>query len=285
MMAATRLRLLLRRLRPDLCIAHGNRAMSLLRGAGADPVVAVLPNYTMRCRGAAAVFYPTLDLKRYAISQGVADGCLHHIPSMVEVAGSPPAHCMRHPPVIGAMGRFVVKKGFDVFITALARLRSDGAAFRAILAGEGPERAALEHLANNHGLQDVLAFPGWVGDKSSFFADIDVFCLPSRHEPFGIVLLEAMARAMPIVATDSEGPSEILRDGTHADLVPRGDAERLTRALGRMIADPERAARLGQSAYRHARETFDLARVAARLDLAVRRVVEVRSTSLIGVTA
>src|ERR1700731_1231063 len=62
MVAAMRLRLLLRQLRPDLCVAHGNRAMSLLRQAGAGPLVAVLPNYKMNCRGAAAVFYPTLDL-------------------------------------------------------------------------------------------------------------------------------------------------------------------------------------------------------------------------------
>lgn len=285
MVAAIRLRLWLRQFRPDLCVAHGNRAMSMLRQAGAGPVIAVLPNYKMTCRGAAAVFYPTLDLKRYAVGQGVAEACLYHIPSMVDVPPSPPPHSRGQPPVIGTMGRFVAKKGFDVFITALGRLRSQGGVFRAVLGGEGPERAALEHLATVHGLRDVLAFPGWVDDKPAFFANIDVFCLPSHHEPFGIVLIEAMARAMPIVATDSEGPSEILRDGTHAELVPRGDAERMALALGGMIADPVRAGRLGANAYRHARETFDLPRVAARLDIAVRRVAGTGSAQLIEVTA
>jgi glycosyltransferase involved in cell wall biosynthesis len=285
MVAAMRLRRLLRQLRPDLCVAHGNRAMSLLRQAGAGPVIAVLPNYKMTCRGAAAVLYPTLDLKRYAERQGVAESCLYHIPSMVDVPPTPPPRGRGQPPVIGAMGRFVAKKGFEVFIAALGRLQSQGAVFRAVLAGEGPERAALERLATVHGLQNVLTFSGWVNDKSAFFAGIDVFCLPSHHEPFGIVLIEAMARAMPIVATDSEGPSEILCDGTHADLVPRGDAERLALALGRMIADPEHADRLGENAYRYARETFDLPCVAARLDLAVRRVAGRRSAQLSEVTA
>jgi len=285
LIAATRLRLLLRRLRPDLSIAHGNRAMSLLRRAGADPLIAVLPNYKMNCCGAAAVFYPTLDLKRYAERQGVADTCLHHIPSMVEVPPFPPPRSRRQPPVIGSMGRFVAKKGFDVFIVALARLRAYGAEFRAILAGDGPERAALERLATQHHLQDVLTFPGWVDDKPTFFASIDVFCLPSHHEPFGIVLIEAMAQAVPIVSTNSEGPSEIVHDGTEGVLVPRGDSEAMGRAIGGILADPERAARLGANAHRHARETFDLMCVGARLDLAVRRVKRPRSMQPLEVTA
>jgi glycosyltransferase involved in cell wall biosynthesis len=272
LIAAIRLRLLLRRLHADVCIAHGNRAMSLLRQAGANPLIAVLPNYKMRCRGAAAVFHPTLDLMRHAQSQGVMDTCLYHIPSMVDVPPALPPRVRRQPPVIGAMGRFVPKKGFDVFITALGRLRSDGVPFRAVLAGDGPERSTLEQLATRHGLAEALAFPGWVHDKRTFFAGVDVFCLPSHHEPFGIVLIEAMAHAMPVVSTDSEGPSEILHDGSDGILVPRGNVELLVQALGGLIADPERAARLGANAYWCARETYDMPRVGARLDAAVRRV-------------
>ncbi len=283
--AAARLRLLLQQLDASISIAHGNRAMRLLHRAGADPLVAVLPNYKMTCRGAAAVFYPTMDLRRYAQSQGVADERLYHIPSMVEVPPSPPPRAWRRPPVIGAMGRFVAKKGFDVFIEALADLRASGADFRARLAGDGPERGALHRLAAARALQDVLELPGWVHDKPAFFASIDIFCLPSHHEPFGIVLLEAMAHALPIVATDSEGPAEILCDGTHGIVVPRGDPQRLADALRRLIAEPDRAAWLCDNAYRRVREEFDLPRVAARLDLAVRHIVQAASSQSIEVTA
>jgi glycosyltransferase involved in cell wall biosynthesis len=282
--AATRLRLLLRRYRFDVSIAHGNRAMSLLRRAGADPLIAVLPNYKMQCRGAAAVFYPTLDLKRYAANRGVAETRLYHIPSMVAVPSPPPPRTWHRPPVIGGMGRFVAKKGFEVFIAALGRLRTQGTPFRAVIAGDGPERADLERLAAACGLENVLTFPGWLDDKPTFFSGVDVFCLPSHHEPFGIVLIEAMAQALPIVATDSEGPSEIMHDGIDGVLVPRDDAERLAQALGAMLAEPERAARLGATAYRQARETFDLPCVARRLDLAVRRVAQKRSAQPIEVT-
>ena len=271
-LAAIRLRLLLRRLQPDVCIAHGNRAMSLLRQAGATPLIAVLPNYKMRCHGAAAVFHPTQDLKRHAMAQGVAERRLFHIPSMVRVPASLPAHAWRTPPVIGAMGRFVAKKGFDIFIAALGRLRSLGVAFHAVLAGDGPELSALQRHAQHQGVDDALTLPGWIGDKAAFFREIDIFCLPSLHEPFGIVLLEAMAHGKPIVTSDSEGPSEIVRDGHDAILVPRGDVNRLTAGLERLIKQPACAALLGNNARRHAIEEYDLPRVGERLDHAVRTV-------------
>ena len=81
------------------------------------------------------------------------------------------------------------------------------------LPGKGRSARHSSASPTVHGLAGCAGFPGWVDDKPAFFAGIDVFCLPSHHEPFGIVLIEAMAQAMPIVATDSEGPSEILRDG------------------------------------------------------------------------
>jgi glycosyltransferase involved in cell wall biosynthesis len=273
-LAAARLRQLVRQLRPDISIAHGNRAVSLLRLAGAAPVGAVLANYKIKCTGIAGAFCPTLDLRRHAIEQGVPPPRAYHVPYMVDVPPVPPQRSWRTPPVIGTMGRFVGKKGFDVFIDALARLQSNGTAFRAILAGDGPERAALESLAAKRGLGELLSFPGWVTDKPAFFADIDVFCLPSHHEPFGIVLIEAMAHGLPIAATDSEGPTEILHDGTDGMIVKRGDVVGLAEVLEALIADRDRAETLAANAYRHVLATYDVPRVGARLDLAVREVVE-----------
>src|SRR6202034_4671627 len=96
--------------------------------------------------------------------------------------------------------------------------------FKAVLAGEGEEEGALRDLAREKGLGEELRFAGWVTDKQAFFDSIDLFCLPSHHEPFGIVLLEAMAQGLPVVATASEGPSEILEAGEPGVLVPTNDA-------------------------------------------------------------
>jgi glycosyltransferase involved in cell wall biosynthesis len=271
--AVGRLRELLRRLRPDASFAHGNRAVGLLSRAGAGPLIGVLQNYKMHCGGLTAACHPTQDLKRYARGQGVADEDLYHIPNMVRVPAVPPRRGMHAPPVIGAMGRLVAKKGFDVFISALGRLAAQGTAFRAVLAGDGEDVAALRRLAAESGLVQVLSFPGWVDDKQTFFDGIDMFCLPSHHEPFGIVLLEAMAQALPVVTTASEGPSEIVRDGVDAIIVATADPDALADGLRLLLADQDRAARLGASAYRLVRDSYDLPQVAGRLDQALRRIV------------
>jgi glycosyltransferase involved in cell wall biosynthesis len=272
-LAILRARRLLRELRPDVCIAHGNRAVTLLRAAGAWPLIGVLPNYKMHCRGLAAAFHSTLDLRRYALGQGMPPEHLYHIPNMVRVPPVPPLRVPHTPPVIGSMGRFVPKKGFDVFIAALALLARDGVAFRAVLGGEGDTAAALHRLATAGGMDGRIAFPGWIENKPGFFAGLDVFCLPSQHEPFGIVLLEAMAQAVPVVSTASEGPSEIVRGGTGALLVPIGDAAAMAEALLALLTDPARAAALADSGYRLVRDSYDLPRIAERLDAAVRAVV------------
>jgi glycosyltransferase involved in cell wall biosynthesis len=145
MLASVRLRRLLNRFDSQVSIAHGNRAMGLLQRAGAEPLIAVLPNYKMGCCGATAVFYPTLDLRGYAVSRGVGEHRLYHIPSMVDVPAEPPSQRRNEPPVIGTMGRFVGKKVFDVFLRELGYLRRSGVKFRDVLAGEGPDRRTEEH--------------------------------------------------------------------------------------------------------------------------------------------
>jgi glycosyltransferase involved in cell wall biosynthesis len=268
-LAIAKLRCMLKKLKADACIAHGNRAVSLLRIAGASPLVAVTHNYKIKCAGLAAVFCPTQDLVRHTQSQGVALERITLIPNMVRAPATMPARQLHTPLVIGTMGRFVAKKGFDVFIEALALLKSQGAQFRAVLGGDGEEAAALKALAASKGLENVLIFSGWVGDKQAFFDSIDIFCLPSHHEPFGIVLLEALA-GLPVVSTMSEGPSEIIQEGVSGLLTPKGDAAELANALGLLLADSQKAQTLARQAYNTVKTQYDLPVVGAKLDLALK---------------
>src|SRR5262245_5517007 len=116
---------------------------------------------------------------------------------------------LRQPPVIGAMGRLVSKKGMADLIEALAILR-DQFFFFAVIAGVGPERPALESLVRSYELGDRVTFAGWV-DSAKFLREIDIFVLPSRDEPFGIVTLEAWAAGLPVIATTCEGPNSYIQ--------------------------------------------------------------------------
>jgi glycosyltransferase involved in cell wall biosynthesis len=114
-------------------------------------------------------------------------------------------------PVILAAGRFVDWKGFDVLIKACTKLA--GVDFRLWLAGDGPQRKALENLAAGLGMTSHITFWGFLEDIRPLMWEADLFVLPSKTpEPFGIVALEAMACGLPIVATNAGGVLDFVNE-------------------------------------------------------------------------
>ncbi len=153
--------------------------------------------------------------------------------------------------MVKALGRFVHKKGFDLLLSAAAAVAAQGAQFRLEIAGDGPERSTLEALAGELDISDRVVFRGWIDRVATFLADADLFVLPSRDEPFGIVLLEAMACGVPIIATRVSGPLEILDDGSALLVVPDDSqalASAMLSALGNEAAAAKRA-RTASAAY------------------------------------
>jgi glycosyltransferase involved in cell wall biosynthesis len=86
---------------------------------------------------------------------------------------------------------------------------------------------------------------GWTDDVAGFLATGDLFAFPSHQEGFPLTLLEAMAVGLPVVATEIDGPVEILKEGVTGRLVPDDDPDRLGEALGELISDRDTARRLG----------------------------------------
>lgn len=274
--AARRLRQQLETLQPDVIIAGSNRAMSLSHRAvgGRIPIIGVTHNYsTERLNRADAAFAITQDLSNHLIKQGVSEDRIFRIPNMVRCHELPRRRERNTPPVIGSMGRFVAKKGFDIYIHALKLLRERGYQFQAVLGGSGEEEANLKKLSVEAGLTNHLKFVGWVADKKAFFSSIDVFCLPSLHEPFGIVLLEAFMHGVPSVATDSEGPRDIVTPNYDALLAQKGSASALADALAKMLDDTVMADSLAANAFAKTKTTFSMDVVAERIEKACETVL------------
>ncbi len=159
-----------------------------------------------------------------------------------------------------AMGRLHRNKAFDVLIRALPRL--PGVA--AIIAGEGPERAALEALARAEGVADRVLLPGWQRDTAPLLAGCDVLACPSRHEPLGNVVVEAFAAARPVVAAAAAGPLELIRPGEDGLLVPPDDTEALATSLGLVLGNRPFAERLARAGRRRFEAEFAEAPVLAQ---------------------
>ena len=130
-------------------------------------------------------------------------------------------------------------KGLDVLIRAFAGLLREERGLRLLIAGSGPEREALESLVQELGLQGGVEFLGQVDRTAlkTLLATCTVFALPSRSEPFGIVVAEALAAGAPTVATEVGGIPEILDAGAYGLLVPPDDVAALQAALGRLLRD------------------------------------------------
>ena len=150
-------------------------------------------------------------------------------------------------PFVLAVGRLIPSKNYRMLLCAFASSGLDG---RLIIAGEGPERADLEKLANELGVRKRVLFPGFLPNPYPLFARASIFALSSNYEGFPNALVEALALSVPVVATNcAVGPAEILA-GRRQDevrgtvvapagiLCPVGDADAFAQAL-RLASDAE----------------------------------------------
>ncbi len=275
--AVRNIRKVLQENKPDAVIAHGNRAITLMKKASKYicPVVGVAHNYNIkRLPKLDAVFTITQDLRGKVSGLGIDIEKVYHIPNMIEVGEMPKINPFRKPPIIGTMGRMVKKKGFDIFIEAMVNLKKNDIDFKAIIGGVGEEQDNLKKLANEKGITDKVEFIGWVEDKAEFFREIDIFCLPSLHEPFGIVLLEAFVAAKPVVTSDTEGPTEIVTDGIDAVFVEKGNAKDMAYALADIIADEKNAAILAKNGYKTVKQLYDTAVIGKKIDSGLKEIIE-----------
>jgi glycosyltransferase involved in cell wall biosynthesis len=158
-------------------------------------------------------------------------------------------------------GRLEEQKGQDVLIDALAEVRRRGLEFYAVFAGDGELRDALEKRAATRGLDPLVRFVGQVEELGPLLLAADAVVMPSRWEGLPLTLLEALARARPVIATAVGGVPEVVEDGVEGRLVPAGDATALANALEDFHRRPDVAQRLGREGARRVREAYTWERV------------------------
>ena len=140
-----------------------------------------------------------------------------------------------------AAGRLARQKGFDLLLEALPAVVARHPGVRLLIAGDGPERPALTAQVARLELGGRVRFLGERSDLAALVAAADGFVLPSRSEGAPYVLLEAMALAVPVVATAVGGVAELLGSGSQGALVPAGDPAALARSIVELLQFPEAA--------------------------------------------
>lgn len=153
-------------------------------------------------------------------------------------------------------GRLEEQKGHDVLFEALSTLVQNGLDFTLVVAGEGSRRSWLESQALSLKLAPRVQFVGQVEDVGGLLAAADAVLMPSRWEGLPLVLLEALVRGRPVVATAVGGVADVVEDGVTGTLVPAGDAAALAAALEQLQRKADRAWRMGRAGAERVRERF-----------------------------
>jgi glycosyltransferase involved in cell wall biosynthesis len=210
------------------------------------------------------------DIRENLLETGCSEQQIIQLPNGVDTtaylevatrrAQRPPAAPGDMPTVV-CPARLSHQKGQDVLLKAWRTVREQVPTARLILAGDGPQRLQLEHLAAELGIPDAIEFAGLIGDLRPLFAAADGFVLPSRYEGMPNALLEAMAAGMPCVATRVSGSEDIIIENESGLLVPPEDPQALASALVTILTQPQRASSLGREARARVVRSFDQRRL------------------------
>jgi phosphatidylinositol alpha-1,6-mannosyltransferase len=184
------------------------------------------------------------------------------------------------------VGRLQRRKGHDLMLESLARLRAQGRRVRYVIVGDGAERARLESLAASLGVRDAVVFAGALSaeDLPTYFAAADVFGHPNRVdgndiEGFGIVFLEAAAAALPVIGGASGGVPEAVEDGVTGRLVSGESVDELTTVLAELLDDPDRRRAMGTAGRDRVVRSFSWERGAALVASVHRQIVAAGSNA------
>jgi glycosyltransferase involved in cell wall biosynthesis len=217
----------------------------------------------------------------FVVLPGVPVPPAHRVPTLSE--GPAPSWIQREPPVVGLVGRLQPGKGQDRLLRAQALLHERGHQIHTVLVGgdayglSSAYALSLPSLIEELGLASDVTMTGQVADAGPYIDQMDVLVSASDSESFGVVLLEAMARGVTVVAVDSGGPAEIIVDGVSGLLVQSDEPEALADALEPLLVSPDQHEDLSRAARERFLREFTAVAMRDRFFLQLERLLRDRS--------
>ena len=218
--------------------------------------------------------------KENALSLNLKPENVHVITNVIDLddfdermANAAPALAETHQPVALAVGRLAPQKRLDRFLAALARARTSVPALKGVIAGDGPDRAALEQTAAALGLlPNGLAFLERRNDVPGLLKSAQLLVLSSDHEGFPNVILEAMAARLPVITTPAGESSLAVQDGITGYVVPFESVEQMAARMVQLAQSPSLRRQFGEAGRARVEQRYSFDNLADRLVAIYRRV-------------
>lgn len=279
---------------PASRLAFGPATIASIRDAGAYMTPAKIQALKLACALADGVLANSNAGRDWLIAQGVKERKIEVIrngivvpPRAERITGWGPVRyefgIPTETPICACIGRVVSGKGIDDYVKAARILRDRGRDVRFLMIGvrsaEQNYHSEIETLAQNLGVADRVIFTGQRHDVASMLREVDIVVHPSLTEGLSNAILEAMAAAVPVVATDVGGNPELVLEGRTGFLVPPKNPEEIANAVCRLVDDPQMARQFGSVARRRVIDEFALDRMLAKTEALYYNVLEHRVAS------
>ena len=281
------------RLRPDVVICHTGKSAILVKCAvkliKRFPVIGIdhgeKPKNYIKHRKADYVFCVNTWMTKQVNKLGKPYKIkAFHIPNMVHLGKTKLVRKKWHKPVtIGILSRISGEKVIGKIIEAVSILKKNGYEVNFLIAGKGDEKLEGEYkaLVRKLKLSKNVKFLGWIKNKKKFFEKIDIYCMPSLCETFGISYLDAMKHSTPIIASDSWGPSDIFKHEKNGLIIPTGLSpdkiavipNLVAKEVEKLIRDKPFARYLAINAFRDLKEKYTIEKNGKLIDKTIKYIV------------
>lgn len=257
------------KIQPDIIISHVDRTTKIckfLKKFFSKKIILVSVAHFPKIKTISQADYviALTEAKKNEISKYKDSDYIYNLPHAInfseEFKKSKPAKVIK----IGFLGRLCADKGLEYLIEALSKIKNTK--FEFIIAGEGDNNNYYFDLLKKNNIDQQTTYLGWVNDIKSFFAEIDIFVMPSLRETFCIALIEAAKYSVPVITTNCQGPKEIFDQEGLCEMVPTHDAEALANSLEKYINDYDLACANAKNAYQYLKQKYDEPVIAKQLN-------------------
>ena len=275
----------LTKFRPDIILCHSNRIMKWMRIAKFfTKTKSIAINHGIGFRNSLHCDY-IININQQicdmVIDAGFAKEKSFILPNVIKADRPYQEKKLKTVPVIGIYGRIEWRKGFDILIKACGSLAKEGINFHLKVGGfevcEGLPLNQIKEMVKNENISDKFEFVGVVVDKKSFFQDVDIFCVPSREEPFGLVILEGFLYSTLVISSDTDGGKFLIKDGEDGLLFKNENFLSLANTIEKALNNPQDYSIFTKNAYLKMEREFGFSLLSKEMNKILLKVSNAKS--------